>query len=775
MHATSARNAIAAAILTVTGTSGALAQTPQSEPTQPAASPSPVGTPQAAAEPAPTEGEIIVTARREAESLKDVPLSVSAFSAQAISEAGITRPNNFLQLLPNVNFINTAEAGDTQVIIRGVLNTRDVDPSFALIVDGVQQPNPNALNRELVDLEQIEVVKGPVSALYGRNALAGAIIISTKRPTNDFEGRVIGALGNGGLKRATGNVSGPIIRDKLFASASIAYRDFNGLYDNKFLGGKVDYYKEVRERLRLLFTPTDNFTLDLVGEHAKINGSALNFTLQVPGRPDVQPQFANSINVNDTSLPFAPNVRSSNPASRTDFSAKADYDFGPAVLTGIFGYNRTRNRFGGDFIVNFSDPALVPEQPDPYGLLGYTSAPGSLAIQSRDEDDYSYELRLSSHGDGPFQWQVGAFHGTIDRTVYVELDLDTMNGALPEQSPGPQTALINEWLRTKTKIDSAYAQLSYDITPTLEIAAAARYDEQRQLSINLNSVFVPLFNPFPSLERRVKYNRLQPRASLRWKPTDTLTLYGSYGEGFRAGGFNAPGTRALVLAVDQLPTTTNIQDAYKPEVLKGYEAGFKASLIDRRLFFGGAVFLNNARNTQLFEFTPVTSTRARLNVDRTRTLGFEAESTFKFNDQLSLNASYGYTKATVRRLNANPVTVGNRLLGVPKDTINLGASYDQPLAGDDLRFNLRADYQRIGETPWDNANSPGSVRKGINLVNIRAGLRGEQWSLTAYSENLFNKRYNVENIVSSNLVLGIVNFAAPGLKRTFGVEAEYRF
>ena len=107
--------------------------------------------------------------------------------------------------------------------------------------------------------------------------------------------------------------------------------------------------------------------------------------------------------------------------------------------------------------------------------------------------------------------------------------------------------------------------------------------------------------------------------------------------------------------------------------------------------------------------------------------------------------------------------------------MNLGASYDQPLSDDGLRLNARVDYQRIGQTPWDNADSPGSVRSAVNLVNARLGLRGSRWSLTAYSENLLNKHYNVENIVSNNLVLGVVNFAAPGVKRTFGVEGEYRF
>lgn len=136
---------------------------------------------QTPAAPTAESDTIIVTARQRAEAIKDVPIAVSAFTAKTIEEAGITRPQDFIALTPNVTFIQTTNVGESQVHIRGVIQPRDTEPPFAYVVDGVLTPNPNAFNQELVDIQQIEVVKGPIGSIYGRNAVGGAILVSTKK------------------------------------------------------------------------------------------------------------------------------------------------------------------------------------------------------------------------------------------------------------------------------------------------------------------------------------------------------------------------------------------------------------------------------------------------------------------------------------------------------------------------------------------------------------------------------------------------------------------
>lgn len=160
--------------------------------------------------------EVVVVARRRAEDLQDVPIAVTAFTSSDIQSAGINRPQDFISLTPNMSIVDTANAGDTQVTIRGQYSTRDAESTFAYVVDGVLITNPNGFNGELYDIEQIEVLKGPQGALYGRNAVAGAIIVNTRRPTSEFEASAKGTLGDDNLKKAQAMVSGPLIADQLY-------------------------------------------------------------------------------------------------------------------------------------------------------------------------------------------------------------------------------------------------------------------------------------------------------------------------------------------------------------------------------------------------------------------------------------------------------------------------------------------------------------------------------------------------------------------------------
>ncbi len=153
--------------------------------------------------------EVVVTARKRSERLQDVPIAVTAFTAAQIQSAGIERPQDFIGLTPNVTIVDTANVGDTQVTIRGQYSTRDAESSFAYVVDGVLITNPNGFNGELFDIEQIEVLKGPQGALYGRNATSGAILVQTKRPGNEFEGQIKGGFGDDELLKGQLMVSGP--------------------------------------------------------------------------------------------------------------------------------------------------------------------------------------------------------------------------------------------------------------------------------------------------------------------------------------------------------------------------------------------------------------------------------------------------------------------------------------------------------------------------------------------------------------------------------------
>ena len=175
--------------------------------------------------------EIIVTARQRAESLQDVPASIQVFSASRIENSGIERASDFINLTPGVTIVDAAEVGDTQVNIRGINGARDAENSFALIIDGILMTNPASLNREYTNLQQIEILKGPQGALYGRNAAAGAIIITTEKPGEETGGTLTVSGAEDSSYYVAGNVGGKA-SDTISWGLSGDYRQTDGYYEN---------------------------------------------------------------------------------------------------------------------------------------------------------------------------------------------------------------------------------------------------------------------------------------------------------------------------------------------------------------------------------------------------------------------------------------------------------------------------------------------------------------------------------------------------------------
>src|SRR6185295_12934033 len=206
--------------------------------------------------------EVLVTARRRSETFKDVPITVNVFTAENIEAAGIQKPADFIARVPNMTLVETQNAGNAFVVLRGISQARNSEPSVAVLVDGVLETNPAEFNQELFDIEQIEVLKGPQGAVYGRNAIGGAIIIRTKDPGDEFEGRVKLGAGNGSSINAQGEVSGPI-GDTFGYRASVNYYDTDGYLPSTFLGGKADPVQSLAGRLRLTFKPSDTFSGDV--------------------------------------------------------------------------------------------------------------------------------------------------------------------------------------------------------------------------------------------------------------------------------------------------------------------------------------------------------------------------------------------------------------------------------------------------------------------------------------------------------------------------------
>ena len=222
--------------------------------------------------------EIVVTVRERAESLQQVPGTVSVLTEQQIENSGIQKAKDFIALTPGVSIVNAAEVADSQVNIRGINGARDAETNYALIIDGILMTNPAALNREYLNLKQIEILKGPQGALYGRNAAAGAIVISTKKPGDTFGGDVKASAASQGTWYVAGDVGGPVT-STLKWSVDGNYSRSDGYYRNVFYqrDNSVDYSSDYSVSGRLMWDPSDRLSVDWKTRYGQVTAGSITF------------------------------------------------------------------------------------------------------------------------------------------------------------------------------------------------------------------------------------------------------------------------------------------------------------------------------------------------------------------------------------------------------------------------------------------------------------------------------------------------------------------
>src|SRR5687767_15079384 len=276
---------------------------------------------------------ITVTPRRRDESSLDVPVAINAFTADDIKTAGIDRPQDFVALTPNMSLVQTQNQGTSFVTVRGISQARNSEPSVAVLIDGVQMANPSQFNQELFDIDTIQVLKGPQGALYGRNAIGGANIINTKKPSDRFQGNVtLGADSGPGLN-VRGSMSGPV-SDTLKYIATGSYFDTKGYIRNEFLDENSDPFRDVSGRLRFMWDPSNELSADVRVYASRVHTQALYFNI--------------TESVNDTSLPVRVNNAGVNERNMFGTSLKLDWVRPLGTLTSITAYDRLNELLTGD-------------------------------------------------------------------------------------------------------------------------------------------------------------------------------------------------------------------------------------------------------------------------------------------------------------------------------------------------------------------------------------------------------------------------------------------
>ncbi|MDB5686516.1 MAG: hypothetical protein JWR77_1105, partial [Rhizorhabdus sp.] len=575
-------------------------------------------------------------------------------------------------------------------------------------------------------------------------------------------------------QRLSASVSGPITENLGFSIAGAA-RHTDGPFTNIVTGEKVQRFKTGNVRGRLLYQNGD-FSLDfkVTAHQSKGGGSAYN--AQVVGLP-IGGFPGTVLDANNTDMPFVSNVRGAFDEKFFDATLKAEYDMGFAKLTSISSYNRLNQYFASD------SPPYVSDTGTGDTVQQYTYL----------DKNYSQELRLTSPSDGRFRWQAGFYYLRFTRNQTSKISLDT-DGTLPDNRHGiegptsthPTASFSNP--KYKTTSYAPFASAQFDITPQLHFNLAGRYDTEKR---SIREVANPALNPLTgvsynncvaltgqtvaqcSSERT--FHQFEPKASISYDIASTASVYGSFGKGFKSGGFNPIGSRQTLInaAIGAgLPATSvYVQDGYNKEVSTSYELGAKARLFDRTLSVNAALFQTEIKGAQQFEFYPSVGLQTTVSIDKVQLKGFDVDFDWQTPLGVRIFGGYGYTDGTVKQFAGNPGFNGNVAPGAFKYTMTLGATHSFDLGGD-LALIPRVEYNRYGRIWWDVANTPGTKRDPLNIVNGRLSLKsGDRWELSAYGNNLFDRKYFQEVVP----LLGFFTVNYRGPTRNFGLEAKVNF
>ncbi|QDH36088.1 TonB-dependent receptor [Porphyrobacter sp. YT40] len=703
-----------------------------------------------AEETAVNEG-IVVTGLRRSETLQDTPVAVTAFDSQAIENAGIERPADFIALTPNVNLVETQNAGNAFVIIRGITQNRNSEPSVAVIVDGVQQVNPAQFNQDLFDVDQIEVLKGPQGGLYGRNAIGGAIIINTKQPTDEFSGNVTAGIDNGFGYFLRGGISGPLAEGVKFRVAGSWY-DTDGFIPNTFLGEDADPVQDFSLRGNLLIEASDQLTFDLRASINQLRTQGLYYNI-VADVNDIADVEVNNPGQNDRDI--------------YNVALKVEFEGDNATFTSISSYDTLTEVLTGDAF----DFKPIPESFF-FNLFESIFGPGNgfdlNQSQYLNVKAFSQEVRLASpENGGPFNWMAGAYLIDTDRFISTGNMIDTGNGVFPVfRSPStnplnPQFSFLSDGQDNFAW--AVFLNAGYELSPEFRVDASLRYDRDRRRQTTLTpQAFLPVVPGVPQAQsgevRTAVFDDWQPKLTLTWEPSPDLTIYGGYSRGFRSGGFNQTGVGAE--AVNN--GIVGVGDIFQAETADTYEIGAKAQLGPVRL--GAAAYTTKSENSYFFVFLAASSTQNLGNIPETRINGFELEASAELLPDFDINAAIGYTDSEIKAF-PDASVIGNEAPQISRYTINLGAQYAGNVS-DGVDALLRVDYRRIGKTWWEPFNT--TVRQPVDLVDARAGLRFDNgMSVTAFAQNLFDETYNAEFSPG-----GFVFRARPA---RYGIEFGYKF
>lgn len=719
--------------------------------------------------------EVVVTAQKRAENLQDVPISITALTAETLKSKGVSNLLALSGLSPGLQIKTDDNAANPRIFIRGV-GVNDFNPSTAsavgIYVDGVYVASPLAQLASFYDLQQVEVLRGPQGTLYGRNTTGGAINVTTKKPTNDFTADAALEYGRFNALNFQGGVGGPIVKDQLSFRLSGTWVKDDGYTLNRLTGNRGNDADRWGLRGILRYTPNDKLTVDVSANLSQSRGGSImaynrSLVAQTP----------------EASLPFDPSVGYS--------PCKPDY-YTSGQCTNILGYANTSNnlyqgdyRFEGkDVLKLFGASVTASYDLGPATLVSVTSYQRAARDDLEETDanplqvftghyiarqeTTSQEFRIQSNGHTRLRW-VGGLYLAYDylnnnSTYDILRDLRNPTPGNPSGAdPANSIALFGWPLHQETKSYALFGQADYDLTERLTLTMGLRFsvdDKEFHYVSEAEGGAIPIFK-FDGFKT---FNSLSGRLGVQYKLNDDVNLYATYNRGYKSGGFFSGQT-----------TEPADLGPYKDEVVDAYEIGAKTQLFDRRLRANVSAFYYDYKNLQVYTTIQrgVLSVQYFTNASAARIYGAEAELQANPIQGLDLSLGVSLLSAEYR----NFVSVGNDYSGntlpsAPKASVNGTARYEHPLPVGSLVGQVDFTYRT--KVFFDTANTERLSDPARTFVNAQLGwkLDDGRYEVGIWGRNVFNET----NIVDITPIPGLgFDIFSVGQPRTYGVYLRAKY
>lgn len=708
---------------------------------------------------------IVVTARRTEESLQDVPASISAFNEKALDRIQASDPTGLQGAVPNLNIVQgRGSSNATNIFIRGVGQPdalQTFDPAVGVYVDDVYYSRIRGTQLDLLDIERIEVLRGPQGTLYGKNTIGGALKVVTRKPGQQLRANASVALGSYGQVEAKASVSGPL-SDTAAAGVAVMRVKRDGYVEDELDNRDYNDRDSWSARAALAFTPYETIHFDVTADYthddASLNvGDPLNDLVTFSGTILPVSGLGDKYDWTGRTTPGLPN---STKLTHYGFAGTATADLTDQLtFKSITAYRRLKTK---DYID-----------------IDATQYEVGDVLVDVSQHQFSQEFQLTYEGDR-FNAVGGLYYLREKVGSHQEAYADDILGPLFLNSPFLRT--IDDKLKTTSY--AAYLNGSYDLTDALRLSAGLRYTSESKDYWRTTSTFfglLPAFNgTYEFAPPKARWKDWSPMVSLDWQATDDIMFYVRAAKGFKSGGFNG---RANTVAEST---------EYDPEKVWSYEAGFK-SRIANQLTLNGAVFTSSYKDFQArvsgLDTDPVTGLPSPklsvLNAGKLRISGAELEASWTPVHGLLLDSQIGYLDADYKTFEDARFPNGSRAFQTPafspKWTMRFGAQYAFELGsagsitiGGQTRYKSRTALA-VDNTLLTGVEIDGLFQKGywVHDARIVWDDASKKYSVGVYGNNLSDKAYKTDGQEFSSV--GNIRTVYYGAPRTVTVRFTARY